>query len=78
MEVTKPKGPGDFGSVGLRVLKGTLSITLNLAVANLNSEADARPALDAMADTADRDASAEPVPQASAALRPHAAPHRTA
>ena len=49
MQVTKPKGPGDFGSVGLRVLQGTLSITLNLAVANLNAEADAKPALDAMA-----------------------------
>lgn len=52
MQVTKPKGPGDSGSVGLRVLKGTLSITLNLAVANLNSEADAKPALDAMAGLA--------------------------
>ena len=49
MQVTKPKGPGDFGSVGLRVLKDTLSITLSLAVENLNSEADAKPALDAMA-----------------------------
>ena len=51
-QVPKPKGPGDFGSVGLRVLQGTLSITLNLAVANLNSEADAKPALDAMASLA--------------------------
>lgn len=49
MQVTKPKGPGDFGSVGLRVLSGTLSISLSLAVANLNSEPDAKPALDAMA-----------------------------
>ncbi|GGI01897.1 hypothetical protein ACFFGR_01955 [Arthrobacter liuii] len=49
MQVTKPKGPGDFGSVGLRVLSGTLSITLSLAVANLNSESDAKPALEAMA-----------------------------
>lgn len=48
MQVTKPKGPGDFGSVGLRVLAGTLSITLNLSVATLNSEADAKPALDEM------------------------------
>ena len=52
MQVTKPKGPGDFGSVGLRVQEGTLSITLNLAVANLNSEADAKPALDTMAGLA--------------------------
>ncbi len=52
MQVAKPKGPGDFGSVWLRVLKGTLSITLNLAVANLGSEADAQPALDAMAGLA--------------------------
>ncbi|MFF1883525.1 hypothetical protein ACFVVC_18875 [Pseudarthrobacter sp. NPDC058196] len=52
MQVTKPKGPGDFGSVGLRVLNGTLSITLSLAVANLSSETDAKPALDAMAGLA--------------------------
>lgn len=52
MQVTKPKGPGDFGSVGLRVLSGTLSITLSLAVANLNSESDAKPALEAMAGLA--------------------------
>jgi len=45
MQVTKPKGPGDFGSVGLRVLDGTLSITLTLAVADLNSDADAKPAV---------------------------------
>ncbi|UUL77137.1 hypothetical protein NG819_06020 [Pseudarthrobacter sp. Fe7] len=49
MQVTRPKGPGDFGSVGLRVLDGTLSITLSLAVATLNSPSDAQPALDAMA-----------------------------
>ncbi|MDQ0767598.1 hypothetical protein QF031_000347 [Pseudarthrobacter defluvii] len=48
MQVTKPKGPGDFGSVGLRVLDGTLSVTLTLGVANLSSGSDARPALDAM------------------------------
>lgn len=52
MQVTKPKGPGDFGSVGLRVLDGTLSVTLSLAVANLNSESDAKPALDAMSGLA--------------------------
>lgn len=51
-QVTKPKGPGDYGSVGLRVLAGTLSITLNLAVATLNSGSDAQPALDAMAGLA--------------------------
>lgn len=51
-QVTKPKGPGDFTSVGLRVLHGTLSLTLNLAVANLNSEADAKPALEAMSELA--------------------------
>jgi len=51
-QVPKPKGPGDFGSVGLRALDGTLSITLGLAVATLNSEADAKPALDAMAGLA--------------------------
>jgi len=49
MQTTKPKGPGDYGSVGLRVLAGTMSITLSLATAELNSEADARPALDSMA-----------------------------
>ncbi|MDQ0662837.1 uncharacterized protein affecting Mg2+/Co2+ transport [Arthrobacter ulcerisalmonis] len=52
MQATKPKGPGDFGSVGLRVLDGTLSITLILAVANLTSDSDATPALDAMAGLA--------------------------
>ncbi|WP_324643200.1 hypothetical protein [Pseudarthrobacter sp. LT1] len=51
-QVTKPKGPGDFTSVGLRVLHGTLSLTLNLAVANLNSEADAKPALETMSELA--------------------------
>ncbi|MGN7150870.1 hypothetical protein ACTHQ6_17930 [Arthrobacter sp. SAFR-179] len=52
MQVTKPKGPGDFGSVGLRVLDGTLSVTLSLAVANLNSESDAKSALEAMSGLA--------------------------
>ncbi|KRE91416.1 hypothetical protein [Arthrobacter sp. Soil764] len=52
MQVTKPKGPGDIGSVGLRVLDGTLSVTLSLAVANLNSESEAKPALDAMSGLA--------------------------
>jgi hypothetical protein len=51
-QTTKPKGPGDYGSAGLRVLAGTLSITLSLAVAELNSEADAQPALDSMAGLA--------------------------
>jgi hypothetical protein len=49
MQSSEPKGPGDYGSVGLRVLAGTLSITLNLAVAGLDSDADAKPALDSMA-----------------------------
>ena len=52
MQTTKPKGPGDFGLVGLRVLAGTVSITLNLSVAVLNSESDAKPALDSMAGLA--------------------------
>ncbi|WP_258073981.1 hypothetical protein [Arthrobacter sp. Y81] len=52
MQTTKPKGPGDYGSVGLRVLAGTMSITLSLAVAEVNSEADAKPALDSMAGLA--------------------------
>lgn len=51
-QVTKPKGPGDFGMAGLRVLDGTLSITLTLSVATLNSEADAKPALDSMVELA--------------------------
>lgn len=33
MQTTKPKGPGDFGSVGLRVLAGTMSMALSLAIA---------------------------------------------
>ncbi|ELT45653.1 hypothetical protein G205_04221 [Arthrobacter nitrophenolicus] len=45
----EPKGPGDYGSVGLRALAGTLSITLTLAVAGLDSDADAQPALHSMA-----------------------------
>ena len=52
MQTTKPKGPGDYGSIGLRVLAGTMSITLGLAVAEVNSEADAKPALDSMAGLA--------------------------
>ncbi|HKU03239.1 MAG TPA: hypothetical protein VJQ80_10560, partial [Arthrobacter sp.] len=67
MQVTKPKGPGDFGSVGLRVLDGTLSITLTLSVAALNSEADARPALASMADLAKELISEAGKPQAPAA-----------
>ncbi|MHC6228559.1 hypothetical protein ACX5I6_01995 [Arthrobacter sp. MMS24-T111] len=69
MQVTKPKGPGDFGSVGLRVLKGTLSISLSLAVATLNSESDAKPALEAMAALAE-----ELLAQASKAMPAVAAP----
>lgn len=53
MQTTKPKGPGDFGLVGLRVLAGSVSITLNLSVAALNSESEAKPALDAMAGLAE-------------------------
>ncbi|MET3952176.1 hypothetical protein [Arthrobacter sp. UYEF36] len=52
MQNTKPRQPGDFGSAGLRVLAGTLSVSLTLSVAELNSEADARPALDSMAGLA--------------------------
>ena len=52
MQVTKPTGHGDIGTVGLRVLDGTLSITLSLGVASLNSESDAKPALEAMAGLA--------------------------
>jgi hypothetical protein len=52
MQTSKPKGPGDFGSVGLRVLAGTMSITLSLSVSVLNSESDAKPALDSMAGLA--------------------------
>lgn len=52
MQTAKPQGPGDFGSVGLRVLAGTMSVTLGLSVAALNSEADAGPALGSMAGLA--------------------------
>lgn len=52
MQNTKPHGTQDFGSVGLRVQAGTMSVTLGLSVAALNSEADARPALDSMAGLA--------------------------
>lgn len=41
-----------YGSVGLRVLAGTLSISMVLGVSPLNSEADAQPALDSMASVA--------------------------
>lgn len=40
------------GSVGLRVLAGTLSISMGLSVSPLNSEADAQPALNSMASIA--------------------------
>lgn len=52
MQNTKPHQPQDFGSVGLQVLAGTLSVSLTLSVAELNSEPDARPALDSMAGLA--------------------------
>lgn len=52
MQSTKPKGPGDYGMVGLRVLAGTMSISLSLSVATLDSESDAKPALDSMAGLA--------------------------
>lgn len=52
MQSPKPTGPGDYGTAGLRVLAGTLSITLTLAVAELTTESDAKPALDTMADLA--------------------------
>ena len=52
MQNTKPHATQDFGSVGLSVLAGTMSLTLGLSVAALNSEADARPALDSMAGLA--------------------------
>ncbi|BCW80206.1 hypothetical protein NicSoilC5_22250 [Arthrobacter sp. NicSoilC5] len=65
-QVTKPKGQGDFGMAGLRVLDGTLSITLTLSVATLNSEADAKPALDLMAELAKELISEAGRPQAPA------------
>ncbi|MFF1386126.1 hypothetical protein ACFVWT_21465 [Arthrobacter sp. NPDC058288] len=49
---TKPMGPGGVGTVGLRVLAGTLSIHLDLSVAALDSESAAKPALDSMAGLA--------------------------
>ncbi|WP_308931811.1 hypothetical protein [Arthrobacter sp. SLBN-112] len=46
-------GPSQpFGSVGLRVLAGTLSISMSLSVSPLNSEADAQPALNSMTSIA--------------------------
>lgn len=69
MQNTKPHGAQDFGSVGLRVLAGTMSITLGLSVAALNSEADARPALDSMAGLAQEliDQAAQHPPSVAAA-----------
>ena len=60
----------DFGSVGLRVLAGTLSVSLGLSVAELNSEADARPALDSMAGLAQEliDQATQHPPSVAAAL----------
>lgn len=52
MQNTKPHSAQDFGTAGLRVLAGTMSVTLGIAVAALNSEADARAALDSMAGLA--------------------------
>lgn len=49
---TKPMGQGNVGTVGMRVLAGTLSIHLNLSVAALDSESAAKPALDSMAGLA--------------------------
>lgn len=41
-----------FGDVGLRVLAGTISISMSLSVAALVTEADAQPALNSMSDIA--------------------------
>ena len=70
MQNTKPHPPQDFGSVGLRVLAGTLSVSLGLSVAELNSEADARPALDSMAGLAQEliDQATQHPPSVAAAL----------
>lgn len=49
MQNAKPASPGDYGTVTLQVLAGTLSLSMSRAVAGLDSEADAQPALDSMA-----------------------------
>ncbi|MDR6621922.1 hypothetical protein [Sinomonas atrocyanea] len=49
LQKTTPGGPGDLGGTTLRVLAGTLSISLSLSVAQ---DADAQPALDALAGIA--------------------------
>lgn len=52
MQIATPAGPGDYGTVTLQVMAGTLSISMSRAVATLRSEADAQPALDSMAELA--------------------------
>lgn len=49
LQSAKPRNPGDQGGVALRVLAGTLSVSLSLSVA---SDADAQPALGSMAGIA--------------------------
>jgi hypothetical protein len=49
LQTTDPRGPGDLGGTSLRVLAGTLSISVSLSVA---TDADAQHAVDAMADIA--------------------------
>ncbi len=49
LQTAKPRNPGDQGGTGLRVLAGTLSVSLSLSVA---SDADAQPALGSMAGIA--------------------------
>ncbi|MDP9885578.1 hypothetical protein J2W21_003102 [Sinomonas atrocyanea] len=51
LQKTVPGGPGDLGGTTLRVLAGTLSISLSLSVAQ---DADAQPALAALARTAQK------------------------
>lgn len=52
MQNANPASPGDYGTVTLQVLAGTLSISMSRAVAALGSAADAQPALDSMAGLA--------------------------
>ena len=69
MQNPEPRQPEGFGSVGLQVLAGTLSVSLTLPVAELNSGADARPALDSMAALAQEliDQAAQHPPSVAAA-----------
>lgn len=46
LQNAKPRNPGDQGGAGLRVLAGTVSVSLSLGIA---SDADAQPALGSMA-----------------------------